>query len=239
MATRRNWLLDAVEPSVRGRFEPRMRRVELRRGETLLQAGDEIRQVWFPQGALVGLISNMPGGEAVQTGMLGWDGALGVFEACGSRKSAFLAEVQVEGPACCLAADDYRRMYEASENLRTAVHKYVEILLAEARQFIACNALHAVESRLCRSVLEALERSTDGRVLPTTQEMLAEMLGVQRTTVTAAVSQLQAQGALRSVRGQIEVLDKAALERAACCCHEAVREARAEIAAAHVHVCED
>jgi len=168
-----------------------------------------------------------------------WDGALGVFEACGTRQSAFLAEVQVEGSALVMAADDYRRMYEASEALRTAVHKYVEILLTEARQFVACNALHSVEARLCRSVLEALERSRDGRTLPATQEVLAQMLGVQRTTVTAAISRLQASGSLRSTRGALEVLDAGALERAACCCRDTLRMARSEIYASGEAACDE
>jgi CRP-like cAMP-binding protein len=239
MSARRNWLLEAVEPAVLARFEPRLRTIELQRGQVLIQPGERIEDVYFPEGALIGLISAMPGGDAVQTAMLGWDGALGVFEACGTRQSAFLAEVQVAGPARRLPADDYRRLYDASEALRTAVHKYVEILLTEARQFVACNALHSLEARLCRSVLEALERSGEGRFLPATQEALAEMLGVQRTTVTAAIARLQAQGALRSTRGQLEVLDAGQLERCACCCRETVRVARAEIYAAEESVCDD
>jgi len=239
MAKQVNWLLEALEPEVRARFQPRLKPIELKRGEVLQSPGETVSRVYFPQGALIGLISAMPAGDAVQTAMVGWDGALGVFEACGTRQSAFLAEVQVEGSALVMAADDYRRMYEASEALRTAVHKYVEILLTEARQFVACNALHSVEARLCRSVLEALERSRDGRTLPATQEVLAQMLGVQRTTVTAAISRLQASGSLRSTRGALEVLDAGALERAACCCRDTLRMARSEIYASGEAACDE
>ena len=234
----RNWLLNAVEPAVRERFAPRLRPIELARGETLHRPGEPVQRVYFPEGALIGLISPTPAGDAVQTAMVGWDGALGVFEACGTRRSAFLAEVMVAGSAWLIGADDYRALYAASELLRTAVHKYVEILLAEARQFVACNALHGVEARLSRSVLEASERSRDGRTLPLTQESLAQMLGVQRTTVTAAVAQLQTAGALRSSRGVVTVLDPDALERTACCCRQLIRRARAEIYAADERVCD-
>lgn len=235
----RNWLLGAVEPAVRARFEPRLRRMNLERGEVLQHQGERIERVYFPEGALISLTCAMPAGDAVQTAMVGWDGALGVFEACGSRKSAFLAEVTVAGPAWCMSANDYRRMFEASEELRVAAHKYIEILLTEARQFVACNALHGVEARLARSILEALERSSDGRTLPVTQEALAEMLGVQRTTVTAALSPMQARGVIRSLRGQIEVLDKPALEGVACCCRDTLEMARAEIYAAKEPTCEE
>ncbi|CAN7218232.1 Crp/Fnr family transcriptional regulator [Phenylobacterium sp. LjRoot219] len=239
MARRRNWLLGALEPATRARFEPHMRDIKLPRGQVLQRAGDEVAKVYFPEGALIGVISTMPAGEAVQTGMIGWDGALGVFEACGTRQSALQAEVLVEGEAWVMTAEDYRRMYDASEALRVAVHKYVEILLTEARQFVACNALHAVEARLCRTILEALERSCDGsHTLPATQEALAQMLGVQRTTVTAAVSALQAAGALRTARGQVEVLELRVIEQAACPCREALKAARGAIYAADDKTCD-
>jgi CRP-like cAMP-binding protein len=232
-----NWLLGQVAPALRARFEPRMRRVELARDAVLQRPGERVERVYFPEGALIGLISAMPAGETVQTAMIGWEGALGAFEACGTRQSAFLAEVKVAGAAWAMKDDDYRRLYEACEPLRAAMHKYVEILLTEARQFVACNALHSVESRLSRSVLEALERACDGRLLPLTQETLAEMLGVQRTTVTAAMAQLQGSGAVRASRGVLEVLDPNLLERAACSCRDALRMARAEIYDSNKAVC--
>ena len=135
MSSRRNWLLYALEPAVHARFEPHMRHVRLDRGQLLQRAGDEVLKVYFPEGVLIGVISALASGETVQTGMIGWDGALGAFEACGTRHSAFQAEVMVQGEAWVMTAEDYRGMYDASPALRTAVHKYVEILLTEARQF--------------------------------------------------------------------------------------------------------
>jgi CRP-like cAMP-binding protein len=234
----RNWILRQVEPRVREQFGPRLRPMELAKGQVLHRQGEDVETVYFPQGALVGLVSGMPAGETVQTAMIGWDGAVGVFEACGTRRCAFHAEVQVAGTASCISAEDYRRMFHASPALREAVHKYIEILLTEARQHVACNALHAVQSRLARSVLEALERSQDGRILPITQEGLAQMLGVQRTTVTAAMAGLQGQGVLRISRGVLEVLDRGALERDACCCRETVQAARREVYASDDQVCD-
>ena len=239
MAKQTNWLLAALEPEVRTRFQPLIQDTPLAKGDVLLRPGDTVRRVYFPVTSLIGLISAMPAGDTVQTAMIGRDGALGVFEACGTRQSAFLFEVEVAGQARSMAADDYRRMYDASPALRVAVHKYVEILLTEARQFVACNALHSVESRLARSVLEALERSQDGRSLPATQEALAQMLGVQRTTVTMALGNLQASGAIRTSRGLIEVRQPELLEQAACCCRDALKIARAEIYASGEPVCDE
>jgi CRP-like cAMP-binding protein len=238
MSTRENWLLNAVGPAARTRFEPRLRRVTLARGEVLQRPGEDVDRVYFPEGAVIGLLSSTPTGDEVQTSMVGWDGALGVFEACGTRLGACHAEVQVAGASWVMSDEDYRRMYGACGALRTAVHKYVEILLIEARQFVACNALHGVEARLCRSVLEALDRSHDGSVLPATQETLAGMLGVQRTTITAAIAQLQAAGVLRAGRGALEVIDREALERTACSCRGAVLQARAEVYGSREPVCD-
>ncbi|MET0273802.1 MAG: Crp/Fnr family transcriptional regulator [Phenylobacterium sp.] len=238
MSEFRNWILRQVEPDALSTLNGRLRALELKKGQILHRQGEEVQAVYFPEGALVGMISGMPGGETVQTAMIGWDGAVGVFEACGTRRSAFHAEVQVAGSCWCLAADDYRRLFHRSEAVREAVHKYVEVLLTESRQHVACNALHSVSSRLARSVLEALERSRDGRVLPVTQEGLAQMLGVQRTTVTAAVSELQAEGVLSASRGVLEVIDADALERDACCCRETVQLARKEVYGSDAEVCD-
>lgn len=237
--SRRNWLLNAVEPSTQKRFADKLRLVELTKGQVLLGQGQEVDAVYFPEGALIGLVSAMASGDTVQTAMLGWDGALGVFEACGSRRSAFLAEVQVSGAAWRMPAAAYREMFAASEALRINVHKYVELLLTEARQHVACNALHSVSSRLSRSILEALERSQDNRRLPVTKDVLAEMIGVQRTTASSSIATLERAGALTNSRGSIEVDNPALLERKACSCRKAMQVARREIYQTHEDVCDE
>jgi len=237
--SRRNWLLACIEPDVRAAFEDRLRRVELEKGTTLAEQGEDLETVYFPEGALVGLISTTEGGDAIQTAMVGWEGAVGVFEACGTRRNGFRADVQVAGPAWRMAAQSYREMFAASETLRVNVHKHVEILLTEARQHVACNALHSVESRLSRSILEALERSQDGRRLPVTKDILAEMIGVQRTTASSSISTLERAGILKNSRGAIEVLAPASLERTACSCRKAMQVARREIYGADENVCDE
>lgn len=238
MTLQTNWLLDALDKKLRAAFAPQLQRIELRAGQTLSCEGDEVEFVYFPWSAVVGLVSTMPTGEAVQTAMVGWDGAMGVFEACGSRRYAYLAEVQLGGSAWRMAAADYRRMFESSEEFRVRIHHYIEILLTEARQFVACNALHDVPSRLSRSLLEALDRRRERGDLPLTQDALAQMLGVQRTTVTSALADLQAAGAIRTGRGRVQIEDKDVLEAAACCCRDVIKLARREILASGAEVCD-
>lgn len=146
---------------------------------------------------------------------------------------------QIAGKACRLPAAAYRDLFDQSANLRTAVHKYIEVLLFEARQLVACNALHSVEARLSRLLLEALDRCRSDETVQITQETVAQMLGVQRTTIAAATAVLQRSRIIRSGRGSITVLDTPALERTCCGCRRAVQAVRTEIFATTTKTCED
>lgn len=235
--THANRLLAAVEPDILGKFEAELELVELGQGDVLHLPGAVVEEVFFPEGALIGVVTGAPSGEALQTCLVGSDGALGAFEACGTRRNMFLAEVHAPGAAWRMTAADYRRLFDASAGLRTAVHMYVELQLTEARQFVACNALHAVEARLARTLLEASDR-WGGPTVPITQKVLAEALGVQRTTVSTALSELERPGAVRGRRGAVEIVDAEALERMACSCRRLLLQARAEIEASPEQSCD-
>ncbi|MBX9739271.1 MAG: Crp/Fnr family transcriptional regulator [Beijerinckiaceae bacterium] len=234
----RNRLLRAVEADILAQFSARLLPVELRKGAPILNLGDPVDWVYFPDGALIAIMSETPAGESVASALVGFDGALGVFEACGSRTSFQRAVVHVAGRVWRMRASAYRELYDASPNLRTAVHKHIELILAESRQFVACNAIHPVEGRLSRSLLDGLDKSDPDTTLPLTQEALAQMLGVQRTTVAVCVSALQKQGLLRNGRGAIEVLDRSGLEKAACACRKALQFIRQEIYSSHSESCD-
>jgi CRP-like cAMP-binding protein len=237
MVKHRNWLLSAIEPDVLADLGPRMVPVQLRRGDELHAPSDPVEYVYFPDGALIGILSETLSGESVVTGLIGFDGALGAFEACGSRKAHMRGVVLVSGAACRMRASDYRALYDTSPSLRTAVHKHVEVLLAESRQSVGCNAIHPVEGRLARTLLEAGERCDGENVVALTQEALAQMLGVQRTTVALAMSALQKQGSLRSGRGAVE-LNQDALEKTACSCREILQMLKFEIRTTRAESCD-
>ena len=233
----RNWLLSAIEPENRVDFGPRIVPVELRRGEELHSPSDAVEFVYFPDGALIGVLSETLSGETVVTGLIGFDAALGVFEACGSRKAHMRGLVLVGGAAYRMRASDYRGLYDSSPGLRTAVHKHVEVLLAETRQSVGCNAIHPVEGRLARTLLEANERCDGDNVVALTQEALAQMLGVQRTTIAVAMSALQKQSILRTGRGAVE-LNPDALEKTACSCREILQMLKFEIRTTRAESCD-
>lgn len=224
----RNWLLSAIEPETMADLGARLSPVDLRKSDELHLPSDTVEYVYFPDGALIGVVSETQHGESVVTGLIGFEGALGAFEACGSRRAHMRGVVLVPGGAWRMRASDYRALYDNSPGLRTAVHKHVEVILAESRQSVACNAIHAVESRLSRALLESADKCDGADIVALTQESLAQMLGVQRTTIAVSVSSLQKQGGLRSGRGSVE-LNRDELEKTACSCREILQLLRVEI----------
>jgi CRP-like cAMP-binding protein len=235
---RRNALIASIEPDVWAEYEGHFTSVDLAKGATLQQPGEEVEQVQFPTTAVIVLGIETVAGESVNVALLGHEGAVGVFEACGSRMIYSLATVQFGGILFQTPAATYRALYDSSTSLRTAIHKYVEILTVEARQYVACNALHGVENRLARTLLDAADKFGSTR-LPITQVALAQLLGVQRTTVAAAISGLQRSGQIRSGRGGgLEILDVPRLEVSACSCRESLAFARRDIQSRDVDSCE-
>lgn len=226
---RRNALIASIESELWTQYQDRFVAFECDRGAALHRPGEEVDQVQFPTTAVVVLGVETLAGESVNVALLGPEGAVGVFEACGSRQIYYRATVQFGGVVWQAPASTYRTLYEASSSLRTAVHKYMETLMVEARQYVACNALHSVENRLARTLLEAGEKCGSLR-LPITQVALAQLLGVQRTTVAAAMSALQRAGCIRTGRGGgLEIIDHKRLETAACSCRESLAFARHDI----------
>lgn len=234
----KNHLLRSLEPEAQERFAAHLQPYELRRGDVLHQQGADVEWVYFPRQGLLGVFSETIEGESLESAKVGCEGAVGVFEACGSRTWFARAVVQVPGEAGRMRASQYRQVYDRSPEWRTAVHKYVEVLLTEARQLVVCNALHSVESRLSRCILDALERSGLTNTLPLTQESLARMIGAQRTTVAVAMSAFQRDGLISSSRGAIKILNPPGLDRLGCSCRQTVRFASREIQSSGEDACE-
>jgi CRP-like cAMP-binding protein len=238
MKTCRNLILAQVESLAASRIADKLQRVQVRRGSVLQEVGTLVQWVWFPEDALISIASENASGESVTGGIIGWNGTFGAFEACGSRTSFARAQVQITGTAYRIRADYYRELFDQSPALRSAIHHHMEALLVEARQLVACTALHSVESRMCRVLLDASERSHGGASLSLTQEALAQMLGVQRTTIAVTASSLQKAGLIRTGRGSIELLDSKRLDATACACRATIKYATAEIYSSRGKVCE-
>jgi len=233
-----NALLAGLEPALRSQVRSRVQLVELERGQILYSLGDQLSQVYFPLSGLIGILAETPDGETIDCALVGREGAIGVFEACGSRQFFAEALVKVPGQAACMTAVTYRDLFERSAAMRSSVHRYVEQMMSETRQSVACNSIHEVEARLCRMILEALDRSGLSDALPLTQRTMARMLGAQRTTVAEILARLERDEVVKRKRGAIEIEDRETLERLCCGCRIAVRMAREAIWASDEPVCE-
>ena len=219
---RTNRLLAALEPDDFARLEPHIETVELKRGQVLYEAGDVIRHVYFPHDAMVSLVNVMEDGGSVEVGLFGREGVLGLLGALVTREAFGRYIVQMSGTASRISFERLDEVRNASPNLRHLIMHYGEALLAQTFQTVSCNAVHVVEARCCRWILSMHDRA-DQDTLPLTHEFLAEMLGVQRSSVSVVTRTLQTAGLVQQSRGGITVIDRAGLEETACECYAKVR----------------
>jgi CRP-like cAMP-binding protein len=219
-----NRLLAALPEQAIAHLAPDLRQVTLPQGVVCYGAGDPIDQVYFPQTGMISLLVTTGGdGAMVETSSVGREGAVGVQCGNGPCLSFTRAIVQIGGNFLIISAPRFEAATSRSAELRELMFAYIETLWAEAQQIAACNAIHDGSSRLCRWLLQCANRTGSDRV-PLTQEFLAEMPGVRRTTVTLLAQELQRRGILRYSRGRITILDRAALEACACDCYEVIRK---------------
>ena len=218
-----NRLLDALPKDAQTLITPHLSQVELERGRLLYDPGDLIDQVYFPHDGVISLMTLMENGAAIESATIGPEGALGLMAAVAPRQSLSRAIVQTPLKAARISAERLHEVWERSPAVRDLVERHTEAIFGHAIQSVACNALHSVEARFCRWLLTCHDRiSTDTVAL--TQEFLADMLGVQRTTVTAVARSLQEKGVIRYRRGVVDIIDRPALEALTCECYGAIRK---------------
>jgi CRP-like cAMP-binding protein len=218
----RNGLLAALEPFDFALLHPHLRQLSLTAGATLQEQEAPVEQIYFPLSGLVSLVTVMEAGEVVETATVGRQGAVGAFAGLGHWHAFTRAVVQIPGTAMVISASHFRATVSRSERIRDLILRYKEGLLAQVQQTAACNALHQVEARLARWLLQAID-CVDDLQLPLTHDHLAEMLAVRRTTVTVIAGKLQEARLIRYHRGRIVVLDRVGLEKMACECYRTMR----------------
>ena len=218
---RRNRLLAALRPPEFLSLEPHLKETPLDQGSMLHEQGSQIERVYFPNSGMVSLLAVMEHGNAVETATIGREGAIGAMSGLGPRHAFTRAVVQMSGSAYQITTARFQEIVKKSAAIREVIVRHNEVLLAQVQQSAACNALHDAESRFCRWLLQSRDRS-DSDIVPITQEFLAQMLGVRRTTVNLVAQSLQDSGLLRYRRGRIEIVDREALEERACECYRVV-----------------
>lgn len=219
-----NRFLASLGPQTIQELAPHLERLQLARGDVLFEAGDKLRHVWFPETCVISLAVTMRDGGSPDAATVGREGMVGLMAAVSSRLALSRGVAQMPGSTLRLPASLLKALFEASPQVRRRCLCYVDALLAEVLQSSACSALHSVEARLCRWLLQIEDRTEGNPRLPLTHDFLAEMLGTHRTTITLATRMLQRAHMISYRRGQITVLDRAGLETTACECYATIRE---------------
>jgi CRP-like cAMP-binding protein len=217
-----NRLLMSLDKADFALLVPHLRTVPLVQGQVLQEQETRVEQVYFPLSGVVSLISVMQGGEVVETATIGREGAVGAFGGLGPWNAFSRAVVRLPGTAAVMSVAHFQAAVGQSDRIRNLILRYKEALLAQVQQTAACNALHPLEARLARWLLQTLDRTEDPK-LPLTQDFMAQMLAVRRTTVTLIAGQLQEAGLISYRRGLVVVLDRPRLEEAACECYRTIR----------------
>jgi CRP-like cAMP-binding protein len=212
-----NGLLSSLPDVVFAELHPSLKHEELRAGVVLAEAGSPVTRVYFPHSGIVSLVVQLLTGDAIETAMIGRDGAVNASAAVDDNVSLNKAIVQLDGSASSVDVRALGELMELFPLLHLMLARYGQVLFAEAQQSAACNASHSVETRMCRWLLRM--RDLAGDDLHVTQEFLSQMLGVRRTSVTHVAGELQKRNLIRYSRGHLRILDESGIQQATCECY--------------------
>jgi CRP-like cAMP-binding protein len=217
-----NRLLAAVPREEYQRLLARLEPVSLTFGEVLYEPGETIAHVYFPGISLVSLLTLVDNHLALEVGLVGCEGMVGIPLSLGVGVSPFRALVQGSGLAMRMKSAHFLKELKQSPQLQRALNLYTHTLMAQVSQTAACNRFHMVEERLARWLLMTRDRvqSNDFHL---TQEFLSHMLGVRRVGVTKAAGHLQKRQLIEYTRGNITIIDRQGLEAASCSCYWATK----------------
>jgi CRP-like cAMP-binding protein len=197
--------------------------VKLQQHTVLYEPDAPMEQIYFLDSGVVSLLAAGRDGRVIETAVVGREGLLGSTAVLGSPHTGGHAVVQLSGHGLKIPTMQFLRCYRELPTLSDQVNRQIGLQLFQAEQNALCHALHTIEARFCRWVLQARDR-LDSNVLELTQEACSQTLGVQRTSISMVAHTLQLAGIIRTRRGRIEILDGTRLQTAACECYEQVKQ---------------
>jgi CRP-like cAMP-binding protein len=216
-----NHLLDALPAREWQGLHPFLETVSLREGQVLCGSGQAIEHVYFPVTAVVSLIYRMADGSSNQVAAVGAEGMIGVPVLTGGKTMPMSVQVQFEGTAYRMKATALQQQFTSSDGLRRLLLLYMQALLVQVAQTAICNRYHSVSEQLCRWLLLETGRMASNEV-QVSHQLIAEMLGVRREGISAAVGKLQDAGVIHTGRRSITVSDREGLQTHACACYSVV-----------------
>lgn len=217
-----NRLLAALPEEEYERLVANMETVSLEFKQTLYEPNQPFEYIYFPKSGTVSLLTIMEDGEAVEVGTIGNEGIVGLPVFLGADSIPGMAFSQIPGDAWRMSIDVFKDKVTPGSALHDLLQRYTQSLFNLIAQSAACNRLHSIEERLCRWLLMTQDRA-GSESFPLTQEFIAQMLGVRRSSVNTVAATLQKAGLIRYVRGKMTILDREGLEASACECYEVVK----------------
>jgi len=218
-----NLLLDKLPASAARLLEPHLLKVYLQHGDPIITPDVPIRDVYFPVNCLLSLVTILSDGAMVESGTIGREGMSGVPVLLDARQTTMETLAQIPGEAYKIRADILKELYDQRGELHGLLNRYIHTVMVVGSQSTACNARHPLEQRFCRWLLMSSDGVGSDEV-NLTQEYLSVMLGVRRPGVSNAAVKYQSLGLIDYRRGWIKLLDRQALEDAACECYHRTKE---------------
>jgi CRP-like cAMP-binding protein len=218
-----NFLLGSLSSATRDALSRSLKCVELNRDQVIYESGQELHCALFPTTSIVSVSYVLQNDQSAEIGIVGNDGVVGIALFMGGNSMPNRAVVRSAGEGFQLESQVLRQEFKRAGDLQDLLLRYTQALMTQMLQTSVCNSHHSIDRRLCRWLLLTLDRSTSATI-PTTQDLIARMLGVRREGITAAMGNLQAAGLIEARRGSLEIVDRKGLEARVCECYRVVRE---------------
>ena len=216
-----NRILEALPREEYARLEPHLSPVRLPKGKVLWEAGEEIHSAYFLTRGMVAMLSVTEDGETVEVGIIGSEGMAGVPAVLRCETAPYRVVTQLPAAAMRIGIRPLRNEFSRGGRFQDLLLRYTHGLLTQVAQSTSCHRFHTAEQRLCRWLLTSADRE-GSNTLALTQEFLAQMIGVPRSSVTSSAVTLQARGLISYKRGRITLLDRRGLEFTSCECYRTV-----------------
>jgi CRP-like cAMP-binding protein len=218
----RNRLLLALPSRNLKQLMPELKQIRCQREQVLMDADSSLHHVFFPDSGVVSVVAVYADGSIIEMATIGREGCTGVQAMFGAKSSSVRLLVQIPGSATKMSRAAFTRAMDSMPAFRSLMYAYVQAFLEQVMVSVACNGAHSLKERLARWLLMMRDRS-DGDALPITQSLLAEMLGVQRPTITNAAGELERAGLIERGRQEVTILDRQGLMEESCECYKLVR----------------
>ena len=204
------------------RLRPELERIRCQSEQVLIDAASSLDHVFFPDSGVISVVAVYADGSVIEMATIGREGCTGMQAFFGAKTSSVRLLVQIPGSATKMSRAAFSRALESLPSFRKLMSAYIQAFMEQVLVSVACNGAHSLKQRLTRWLLMMRDRS-DEDVMPITQNLLAEMLGVQRPTITNAAGELEREGLIERGRREVTILDRQGLLAASCECYQLVK----------------